>query len=61
MIERLKMTHRSSIVSLFALMSLLIVFLLLVVACEPILVLKFENQTEQVLTVYVNSQRIDDV
>jgi len=41
--------------------TLLVVLLLVVAACDPMLVLEFENRTDQVLTIYVEGKRIDDV
>jgi hypothetical protein len=47
---------------LIILMAMLLVVLLPVaVGCEPPLVLEFENRTDQVLTIYVDGYRIDDV
>jgi hypothetical protein len=40
---------------------LLTVFLSVAAGCEPPFVLKFENRTDQVLTIYVDGHRIDDV
>ena len=40
---------------------LLVVLLPLAVGCDPPLVLEFENRTDQVLTIYVDGKRIDDV
>jgi hypothetical protein len=47
---------------LIILMAMLLVVLLLVaIGCEYMLVLEFENRTDQVLTIYVDGHRIDDV
>jgi hypothetical protein len=40
---------------------LLVVLLLVAIGCEYMLVLEFENRTDQVLTIYVDGHRIDDV
>jgi hypothetical protein len=40
---------------------LLVVLLPVAVGCDPPLVLEFENRTDQVLTIYVDGHRIDDV
>jgi hypothetical protein len=40
---------------------LLVVLLPVAVGCDPLLVLEFENRTDQVLTIYVDGHRIDDV
>jgi hypothetical protein len=55
------MTHRNSIVSLFALIALLIVLLLLALACEPALTYWVENRTDQALIIYNNSIKIGEV
>jgi hypothetical protein len=56
----MKSQHNS--ILLIILTAMLLAALLPVAAgCEQLLVLEFENRTDQVLTIYVGGQRIDDV
>ena len=46
---------------LFQILLLIIMLLIAATACEPALTLEFENQTDQILTIYVQGVKIDEV